>query len=644
MQPTGKRRAAFALAVIAFLSLLALVQTLPEIRITRLPFLYPMRHTVALGLLCVSLALWAAVRGRRMPALSWSAFVIAIASAALAAQAFRWMQLMDQNPAHLLVPVASFIHTALPNSLCLIGLGTAVYALSRVSQPVYTAVLSALTGCVVSTFAVCSLLNELIQTIPASPAFEGEIAADATASFALAGVVLWRLARSRLTGADEAFTLRRSVAVVVFGTFLSFLVWRVLLHERSAVVADQTNSTAAAIVRALRSRIDAHSRGSGGRAPNDAMAAEAIASAASNIAGANYQLFFVRDARVIYSFPNPSRRHETSTVAEAPVPELGGTVRLHPGSQFVRRGASWASHLTLAFGFTSSLLLAFSVYLLQVARERLVRLEEEIVERRRMEQELNQQAKLLTASNADLEEFARAVSHDLQEPLRSVIGFAGLLTRRYSGRLDTDADEFLGYIADSAQRMSKMINGLLSYSRTVYARENPERIDLNETLQWATSNLALAIDESQAKIVGDPLPVVRGNSLQLMQVFQNLLGNAIKYHRPNVSPIIRIHSTRHSNEHVIEFSDNGTGIPENLHTHIFGLFKRAHRREYSGAGIGLAVCKRIIESHGGRIWVESTPGEGSKFCLTLPDAGYTAEESVAAARSAGTRTNSHSGR
>jgi light-regulated signal transduction histidine kinase (bacteriophytochrome) len=221
-------------------------------------------------------------------------------------------------------------------------------------------------------------------------------------------------------------------------------------------------------------------------------------------------------------------------------------------------------------------------------------------------------------SNADLEEFARAISHDLQEPLRSVIGFGELLTRRYAGRLDTDADEFLAYITDSARRMSTMINGLLTYSRSVYAPEAKERVDLNAILEFATSNLAVAIEESQASIIRAPLPVVRANSLQIVQVFQNIIGNAIKYRRQDVNPVIEIHSAKRSHEHLIMVCDNGTGIPDHLQTQIFGLFKRAHGREYSGAGVGLAVCKRIVEKHGGRIWVESTLGTGTKFYFTFP--------------------------
>ena len=605
MSVTDIRRSSVGPAIIAALSLLALVQDLSGVQFIRLPLLYPMRHTVAIGLLCVSLALSTVERRQKTPSQFWAIVVILIAVSALAAQAFRWMQIMDENPTHPLATVANFIHTALPNSVCLLGTGGALYALAQSRAPVYLIAAGAFVGRVVSTFGLCALLNELIQIIPASPAFEGEIAVDATTGFAIAGLVLWRVTRSRLAEMGETSTLSRSVGVAVVGTIVAFLVWRILLHERTVVISDQTTTTAAAVGRAVHNGSETALR-------------ERIARATSSIDGSNYQVFFVRDGKVLYSFPDPPRRHEKTTVTETPLPEFGGTLLVHPGSQFVRRGTSWASHMVLALGLTSSLLLALSVYLVQIARDRVAQVENEIVERRKVEHELSQQAKLLAASNADLEEFARAISHDLQEPLRSVNGFAQLLARRYLGRLDQDADEFLAYITDSAQRMSNMISGLLSYSRTIYGRETTEYVNLQDALEWAESNLVMAIEESKAKIHRDCLPTVRGNQLQLAQVFQNLLGNAIKYRRPDVSPVIEIRVLHNSSEHRVAVSDNGTGIPEHLHTQVFGLFKRGHGREYSGAGVGLALCKRIIEKHGGRIWVESTPGVGSTFHFTLP--------------------------
>jgi hypothetical protein len=180
---------------------------------------------------------------------------------------------------------------------------------------------------------------------------------------------------------------------------LSFFIWRFLLHEKTATITDQTNTIAAAIVRTIRSDMTERSSASPPHAAGEDLVADSVFRAARDIVGNNFQLFVIRDSRVIYSFPSPSRRHESSTIAETFLPEMGASLRLHPGSQFVRRGASWASHLVLVSGFTSSLLLAFCMYLLQVARDRLTQMEKEVIERRRVEEELNHQARLLTASN-----------------------------------------------------------------------------------------------------------------------------------------------------------------------------------------------------------------------------------------------------
>ena len=174
---------------------------------------------------------------------------------------------------------------------------------------------------------------------------------------------------------------------------------------------------------------------------------------------------------------------------------------------------------------------------------------------------------------------------------------------------------------DAAQRMSQMVTGLLTYSSAAHRRETRDRVDLNDSLAWAMKNLALAMEESSSVVEAAALPTIQGNSVQLAQVFQNLIGNAIKYRRPDVAPVIAVRYVRGSAEHLITIADNGTGIPADCQDRVFRLFERAHGREYSGTGVGLAVCKRIIENHGGRIWVESTFGSGSQFHFTFPDNG-----------------------
>jgi signal transduction histidine kinase len=353
---------------------------------------------------------------------------------------------------------------------------------------------------------------------------------------------------------------------------------------------------------------------------------EIVGNIAGNIIGTNFQLFLTRGGRRIYAYPDPPRSSESTGLNEVPIPEFNGTLVLDPRAPFIKRGASWASHMVLAIGLNASFLLAFSAYLLNVARSRLADvqeirsgLEREVAQRTHAQTELARKARQLEASNADLREFAYVTSHDLQEPLRSISGFAELLARRYKGKFDEDADEFLTYINESATRMSGMIQGLLTYSRVVHSAELDEVVPLAEAVEWAKSNLLLAIEESQARIVESELPVVSGNKLQFCQLLQNLISNAIKYRGPE-SPVIRISSELRDSEYVVTVADNGLGIGREFQDRVFGLFKRAHGRDYPGTGVGLALCKKIVERHGGRIWVESTPGQGSRFHFTLPAA------------------------
>ena len=263
-----------------------------------------------------------------------------------------------------------------------------------------------------------------------------------------------------------------------------------------------------------------------------------VDAAAANVLGPNFQLFFLHDGNNLYEFPSARFQSETNGRAEVSLPELSAILRVQPRSDFVRRGASWASHMVLAIGLNASFLLALSAYLVHVARSRLEEvqeirsgLEREIDQRRSAELALARKAKELEKSNADLREFAYVTSHDLQEPLRSLNGFAQLLSRRYKGKLDQDADEFLEYITDASTRMTEMIRGLLAYSRVMHAADLDEQVSLKDAVDWARSNLLLSIEEANAEIrVGD-LPVLLGNRVQFCQLMQNLIGNAIKYRR-----------------------------------------------------------------------------------------------------------------
>lgn len=238
--------------------------------------------------------------------------------------------------------------------------------------------------------------------------------------------------------------------------------------------------------------------------------------------------------------------------------------------------------------------------------------------RARAEKRLEHYAAELERSNRELEQFAYIASHDLQEPLRMVTSYLQLLERRYRGKLDKDADDFITYAVDGAIRMHRLIGDLLTYSRVSTHAKPFESSDCSDVLSHALANLEVAIEESEATITFDDLPTVKVDTTQLTQVFQNLIGNAIKFHK-DVPPCIHISAEHQGDEWCFSVRDNGIGIAPEHSERIFLIFQRLHtREEYPGTGIGLAVCKKIVERHGGRIWVESKPGEGSTFYFTIP--------------------------
>ncbi len=236
-----------------------------------------------------------------------------------------------------------------------------------------------------------------------------------------------------------------------------------------------------------------------------------------------------------------------------------------------------------------------------------------------LERRVEQRTVALRRSNEDLQQFAYIASHDLQEPLRMVASYTELLKRRYHGKLDSDADQFIDYAVDGVKRMSTLIRDLLAYSR---AGETPaEKVrELNpeETLNTVLQNLKVTIGDVGASITHDPLPPIEFDPMRLSQLFQNLLANAIKY-RGERTPVVHISARKNGSETIFSICDNGIGIDPKYSEQIFGIFKRLHGREYEGTGIGLAMCKKIVERQGGRIWVESKLGEGSTFSFTIPN-------------------------
>jgi PAS domain S-box-containing protein len=225
----------------------------------------------------------------------------------------------------------------------------------------------------------------------------------------------------------------------------------------------------------------------------------------------------------------------------------------------------------------------------------------------------------LRRANADLEQFAFSASHDLQEPLRSVKIYSELLATRYANTVDGEAGQFLTYIRNGATRLEMLVRDLLTYTQVTKAGPEGEAVDANEALEKALDSLTEAISESGAKITAEPLPALSVQAIHLQQIFQNLIGNAIKYRSPDRQPVVHVTARKVNANWVIAVSDNGIGIDPAYKENVFGLFKRLHTSdEYSGTGIGLAICQRIVDRYRGRIWVESEPGRGSTFRFTVP--------------------------
>ena len=246
--------------------------------------------------------------------------------------------------------------------------------------------------------------------------------------------------------------------------------------------------------------------------------------------------------------------------------------------------------------------------------------------RNQAEKDLAKKADELARSNADLEQFAYVASHDLQEPLRMVAAYTQLLSERYKGKLDENADKFIGYASEGAIRMQVLIHDLLAFSRVGRAEASYSTVDCNEVLEEVRQTLASAIAECAAIVAHTDLPAIWADRTQMTQVFQNLIGNALKF-RGKEAPEIFVHAEKAGQQWVFSVKDNGIGIAPEFAENIFVVFQRLHARtEYPGNGIGLAICKKIVQRYGGRIWVESQAGRGSTFKFTLPLQGPQAKE------------------
>jgi PAS domain S-box-containing protein len=246
---------------------------------------------------------------------------------------------------------------------------------------------------------------------------------------------------------------------------------------------------------------------------------------------------------------------------------------------------------------------------------------QDVSERKRIEDEIRRNNQALKAANEDLEQFAYSLSHDLREPLRTVYSFCQLLQRDYSGQFDPRAETMIGFCLEGAKRMDALINDLLGYMHTASTEETVEPIPIQSAIEASLLNLQTAIEESLAQVTFDPMPVIRIARVHAQQIFQNLIGNALKY-RASAPPRVHVGARKEGADWIFSVEDNGIGIEPQYRSQVFGLFQRLHANATrTGTGIGLALCKKLVERYGGRIWVESEPGKGSTFSFSMPVSG-----------------------
>lgn len=257
--------------------------------------------------------------------------------------------------------------------------------------------------------------------------------------------------------------------------------------------------------------------------------------------------------------------------------------------------------------------------IIKALHEKQEELSQQKAELARQTQFLMEAEQKLIASNQELEQFAYAASHDLKEPLRMIGSYVNLIKRKLNPHLDGPTKEYMDFVTDGVSRMENLLNDLLEYSRLGRRHDQIKVVDLNEIMLVVINNLMAGMKENQAAIYTNQLPSVNASSTEMMQLFQNLISNSIKFRRKDVPPVVEIFHEKRKDAYIFHFHDNGIGIPPEHHQSVFNLFERLHtRHEYEGTGIGLATCKKIISNLGGKIWVEPEVGEGTTFTFTIP--------------------------
>lgn len=289
--------------------------------------------------------------------------------------------------------------------------------------------------------------------------------------------------------------------------------------------------------------------------------------------------------------------------------------------QYLRRDGTWSGEIHNRRKDGSLFYTRANMCAVEIDGNRsFISVQEDITARRLSQQRLKKSAEEIARSNRELETFAYMASHDLKEPLRTISNYLTLLDRKHGGALGPEACEYMEFAMDASRRMQHLIDDLLDYSKVSMKARQVVPVDCELVLRDVRRNLRASTEETGAEIQISHLPIIEGDAFQLGQLFQNLLTNSIKYRRPTVPPKIVIDSVHRDEEWVFRVKDNGIGIDMSFAERIFQLFQRLHTyQEYPGTGLGLAACKRIVERHGGRIWVESQPGEGSSFYFTIPD-------------------------